>query len=185
MLNLPTWHTGASGLHYRMGGVLAFVVTIAAVRIVWVWSRRRPSLHDDLRVLLIGSSLKFIVMTAIGRVSLGAMLTEWPGTVGLPDGPLRVMKGYGTSKAAWADVYLATGSLETAQAAVLQPIYPKPDERRFNDKLRILHERTLSFFAGGAGRHDYLPWLAEVFRLSGFPLPSSPVSLTLGDALED
>ena len=212
MLNLPTWHTGASGPHYRMGGVLAFVVVAAALRIAWAWIRRRPSLQDDVLVLLMGSGLLFIVMTAVGRIPLGVTggeasrylslmlpvwlavylvaessrlarpvavacvwllaaapyaemarrpVAEWPGTFGLTDGPRDVMKDFGAAKAAWADVYLATGSWEAAQAAVRYPIYPNPGATRFDEKLRILHERKLSFFSGDPGRRDYLPWLAE------------------------
>lgn len=212
MLNLPTWHLGASGPHYRMGGVLAFVVVAASLRIAWVWINGRPSLKDDVLVLLMGSSLLFIVMTAIGRISLGVTggeasrylslmlpvwlavylvaqpsrlagpvavvcvwllaaapytemarrpVTEWPGTFGLTDGPLDVMQDFGAAKAAWADVYLATGSWEAAQAAVLHPIYPNPEATRFAEKLRILRERRLSFFSGDPGRRDYLPWLAD------------------------
>ena len=212
MLNLPTWHTGASGPHYRMGGVLAFILVAAAVRIAWVWATRRPSLKDDVLVLLMGSGLLFIVMTAIGRISLGVTageesrylslmllvwlavslaaessrmarpiavvcvwllaaapytemarrpLAEWPGTFGLTDGPLEVMKNLGAAKAAWADVYLATGSWEAAQAAVLPPLFPKPEATRFDEKLVILRERRLSFFSGDPARRDYLPWLAD------------------------
>jgi hypothetical protein len=211
MLNLPTSHTGASGPHYRMGGVLAVVMAVAAARIAWVWIRRRRSSNDDVLVLLMASSLLFIAMTAVGRVPLGVTggessrylslmfpgwlavylaarssrlprlvatlcvwllalapypemvrrpLSEWPGTFGLPDEPLGVMKSYGTGKAAWADVYLATGSWEAAHAAVLQPIYPRPEQTRFDDKLRILRERNRSFFLGDPARRDYLPWLA-------------------------
>ena len=71
------------------------------------------------------------------------------------------MAGFGAAKAAWAHVYLATGSWETAQAAVLHPIYPKPAATRFEDKLRILRERDLSFFSGDPRQRDYLPWLAD------------------------
>ena len=177
MLNLPTWHTGASAPHYRMGGVLALVMVAAAARIARIWMKRRPSLNDDVLVLLMGSSLLFITMTAVGRISLGVTggeasrylslmfpgwlavylaagssrlarpvavvcvwllaiapytamagrpLTEWPGTFGLSDEPLDVMKRHGAGKAAWADVFLATGSWEAAQGAVQQPIYPNP-----------------------------------------------------------
>lgn len=212
MLNLPTWHLGASGPHYRMGGVLAFVVVAAALRITWFWIKCRPSLKMDVLVLLMGSGVLFIVMTTIGRISLGVTggeaprylslmlpvwlavylvaessrrarpiavvcvwllaalpyaemarrpVTEWPGTFGLTDGPLNAMKHYGASKAAWADVYFATGSWQAAQAAVLHPIYPKPEETRFDEKLHILRERKLSFFSGDPNRRDYLPWLAD------------------------
>jgi hypothetical protein len=211
MLNLPTWHTGASGPHYRMGGVLAFVVVAAAIRIAWLWIRRRHQ-QDDVLVLLMASGVLFIAMTAVGRIPLGVTggeasrylslmmpvwlavylvadssrlarpiaalcvwllavtpytdmvrrpVAEWPGTFGLRDGPLEVMTGFGAAKAAWADVYLATGSLKTAQAAVLHPLYPRPDATRFEDKLRILRERDLSFFSGDPSRRDYLPWLAD------------------------
>ena len=210
MINLPTWHLGASGPHYRMGGVLAFVLVAATVRIAWVWFKRRPSLKDDVLVLLMGSGLLFIIMTAVGRISLGVtggeasrylslMLpawlavylaaessrlarpiavgcvwflafapyiemgrrpaTEWPGTFGLTDGPLDVMKDYGSAKAAWADVYFATGSWKAAHA--VSPIFPNPEATRFDEKLGILRERRLSLFSGDPGRRDYLPWLAD------------------------
>jgi hypothetical protein len=212
MLNLPTWHTGASAPHYRMGGVLAFVVAAAAIRIAWLWIRRRPSQKEDVLVLLMASGVLFIVMTAVGRIPLGVTggeasrylslmipvwlavylvadssrwarpvaalcvwllavapytdmarrpVTEWPGTFGLRDGPLDVMTGFGAAKAGWVDVYLVTGSWETAQAAVLHPVYPRPDQTQLEDKLRILRERDLSFFSGDPSRRDYLPWLAD------------------------
>jgi hypothetical protein len=164
------------------------------------------------QVLLMGSGLLFVVMTAVGRIPLGVTggeasrylslmlpvwlavylvaessrlarpiavacvwllaaapyvemvrrpVSEWPGTFGLTDGPLDVMKDFGAAKAAWADVYLATGSWETAQAAVRYPIYPEPEETRFDEKLRILRERRLSFFSRDPARRDYLPWLAD------------------------
>jgi hypothetical protein len=224
MLNLPTWHTGASPPHYRMGSVLALVLVTAATRIAWMWIRRRRSLNDDVLVLLMGSGLLFIVMTAVGRIPLGVTggeasryltlmlpawlavylalgssrlartvtiacvwmlalapypamasrpLTEWPGTFGLTNGPLDVMRGFGESKAAWADVYLATGSSEAAQAAVVQPIYPNPAATMLDDKLRILRERKQSFFSGDPSRRDYLPWLADD-KFSCPALRSSP-----------
>jgi len=211
MLTLPTWHTGASAAHYRMGVALALVVAAAAARIAWIWVRRRPSLNDDVLVLLMGSSLLFVAMTAVGRIPLGVgagmesrylslmfpmwlavflaagasrralpvaavcvwllalapyaemarrPLTEWPGTLGLTSDVLTVMKGFGISKSAWTDVYLATGSWEAAQAAVVQPLYPNPAATQFDDKLRILRERKLSFFSGEPSRREYLPWLA-------------------------
>ena len=220
MLNLPTWHTGASAPHYRMGGALAAVLTVATARIAWTWIKRQPSLNDDVLVLLMGSSLLFIAMTAVGRVSLGVRagessrylslmlpgwlavylapgasrlaralatlcvwllaiapyqampgraLTEWPGTLGLTDHALELMRGHGVSKAAWADVYLATASWEAAQAAVVQPIYPDPAATRFDDKLRILRDRKLSFFYDVSGRRGYLPWFADgKFSCPGF-----------------
>ena len=212
MLNLPTWHPGASGPHYRMGGVLAFIVVAATLRIAWIWIKRWPSLKEDVLILLMGSGVLFVVTTAIGRISLGVTggeasrylslmlpiwlaaylvaepsrlarpiallcvwllaaapyaamarrpMTEWPGTFGLTDRPLDVMKDLGTSKAAWADVYFATGSWDAAQAGVARPIYPKPEQTRFDEKLRILRERKLSFFSGDPTQRDYLPWLAD------------------------
>jgi hypothetical protein len=212
MLTLPTWHVGASAPHYRMGIVLALVVAAAAARIMWVWLRRRTSVHDDVLVLLMGSGLLFVATTAVGRIPLGVTggmasrylslmfpmwlavyvaarpsrlaravavacvwllalapytamarrpLAEWPGTLGVTRLVLEVMQGFGMSKSAWADAYLATGSWEAAQAAVVQPLYPDPRATRFDDKLRILRERKQSFFAGEPGQRDYLPWLAD------------------------
>ena len=88
-------------------------------------------------------------------------LAEWPGSLGLTGDVLIVMKGFGISKSAWADVYRDTGSWEEAQAAVVQPLHPNPSATRFDEKLRFLHERRLSFFSGDPGRGDYLPWLAD------------------------
>jgi hypothetical protein len=195
-----------------MGSVLVLVLATAGARIAWRWIKPRSSLNDDVLVLLMGSSLLFIAMTAVGRISLGVTggeasryltlmlpawlavylargssrlarpaatlcvwllaiapypamatrpLTEWPGTFGLSNRALEVMRGFGASKAAWADVYLATGSSEAAQAAVLQPIYPNPAATLLDDKLRILRERKQSFFSGDPSRRDYLPWLAD------------------------
>ena len=58
-------------------------------------------------------------------------------------------------------MYLATGSWESAQAAVRQPLHPDPRASHFDDKLRYLRERRLSFFAGRPDRGDYLPWMAS------------------------
>jgi hypothetical protein len=217
MVHLPTWHAGASAPHYRMGGVLVFVLAVAAVTSIAAWIKRQPSLDDDVRVLLLGSGLLFIVMTAVGRISLGVTageasrylslmfpawlavylapwssrigravatgcvwllalapytamaerpLSEWPGTLGLTEPALDVMQHYAASKAAWADVYLATGSWEAAQAAVPQPIHPNPGATQFDDKLRILRTRNQSFFSGNPERGDYMPWLADdAFRM--------------------
>jgi hypothetical protein len=96
-------------------------------------------------------------------------LSEWPGTFGLTDLPLDVMMRFSTSKAAWADVYLATGRWESAQVAVRYPIYPHPAASRFDEKLGILRERRLSFFSGDPIRREYLPWLAdETFSCPAF-----------------
>jgi hypothetical protein len=88
-------------------------------------------------------------------------LAEWPGTFGLTNDGLDEVRIYGTSKAAWAEVYLATGSLEAAQAAVPRPVHPDPTATRLDDKLHFLRERKLSFFSGEPNRRDYLPWLAD------------------------
>ena len=88
-------------------------------------------------------------------------VTEWPGTAGLTGDVLVVMKSFGMSKSAWAEVYLATGSWEAAQAAVIQPIHPNPAWSRFDDKLRFLRAHKLSFLSGDPGQRDYLPWLAN------------------------
>jgi hypothetical protein len=212
MLTLPTWHVGASAAHYRMGIFLALVVAAAAARITWIWGRRQTSLNHDVLVLLMGSGLLYVAMTAVGRIPLGVTggmasrylslmfplwlavylaagtsrralavatvcvwllavapytamarrpLTEWPGTLGLTSDVLDMMKNFGTRKAAWADVYLATGSWEAAQAAVIQPIHPNPSWSGFDDKLRFLREHRLSFFATRGDHRDYLPWLAN------------------------
>jgi hypothetical protein len=71
MLNLPTGHIGMSSRFYVRGTVLGIIVLVAALSIGWAWLKRRPSTNDDVQVLLMGSSLLFIVTTAFGRVPLG------------------------------------------------------------------------------------------------------------------
>jgi hypothetical protein len=88
-------------------------------------------------------------------------LAEWPGTFGVLQWQIDIMRHFGTNKAGWARVYLATGSWESAQAAVRQPLHPDPGASRFDDKLRYLREHRLSFFAGRPDRGDYLPWMAS------------------------
>ena len=212
MLNLPTAQVGAGRGHYLLGTALMLVVAAAAIGIARVWLKRRPSLSDDVLVLLMGSGLLYVVTTAIGRVSLGVLagfssryltlmltiwlavylvsatsyrrlmplamtcvwilvtlpyismhrrpLAEWPGTVGVLRWQIDTMVHFGANKAQWARVYLATGSWESAQAAVHQPLHPNPGASRFDDKLRFLREHQLSFFRGRPDRGDYLPWLA-------------------------
>jgi hypothetical protein len=67
---------------------------------------------------------------------------------------------FGITKVVWADNYVATGSWESAQAAVVQPIHPSPAGSRFDEKLRFLREHKLTFFAS-PDRRSYLPWLAD------------------------
>lgn len=88
-------------------------------------------------------------------------LREWPGTIGMTNSHLWAMTHYGTSKAAWANAYLATGSVDAAQAAVPATMHPNPAASNFDSKLRFLRERKLSFFSGRPGRCDYLPWMAD------------------------
>ena len=87
-------------------------------------------------------------------------LAEWPGTLGLRPWQEDAMVFFGVNKVVWADAYLATGSWEAAQKAVVQSIHPNPAASRFDDKLRVLREHKLLFFASAA-RRDYLPWLAD------------------------
>jgi hypothetical protein len=212
MLNLPTAQVGAGPRHYLLGTALMLVIATGAVGIARVWMKRRPTLNEDVLLLLIGSGLLFVITTAIGRVSLGTLagfssrylslmftlwlavylvaatsyrrmlplaticvwslvvlpytsmyqrpLADWPGTVGVGRWQIDTMMHFGTNKAEWARVYLATGRWESAQAAVLQPLHPNPGASRFDEKLRFLRERRLSFFSGQPERGDYLPWLA-------------------------
>ena len=212
MLNLPTAHIGMSSRYYLRGSVLAIIVAAAAFHIVWTWVKRRPSLADDVQMLLMGSGVLYIVTTAVGRIPLGVAagtasrylslmlpvwlavyltaatsyrrllpvvalliaviavmpystmhkrpIAEWAGTLGTMDWQHDVMVFFGVNKVVWADNYIAKGSWEAAQAAVLQVIHPNPAASRFDDKLRFLREHRLSFFKSPA-RRDYLPWLAD------------------------
>ena len=212
MLNLPTGHIGMSSRYYLRGTVLAIIVLAAATHILWTWLRRRPSLTDDVQVLLMGSSLLYVITTAVGRIPLGVMagtasrylplmlpiwfavyvtaamayrrllpavvvligllalmpystmnqrpLGDWPGTLGAMDWQYDLMVSFGVNKVVWADNYLASGRWEIAEAAVVQPIHPNPAAVRFDDKLRFLRERKLTFFKS-PDRNDYLPWWAD------------------------
>ena len=73
MLNLPTARVGAEVRHYLLGIGLGLVVVFSVVGIARLWFRHRPSLNDDVLMLLMGSGLLFITATAIGRVSLGIL----------------------------------------------------------------------------------------------------------------
>jgi hypothetical protein len=199
---------------YLVGSILALVLGCAAVRIAWVWLKERPSPQNDVLVLLMGSGLLFVAVTAVGRVSLGPVAgtapryltltipmwlaaylaaamsgsrrvklaaivcavalaalpyvsvlrrppAEWPGTAGLTQADLASVLHYGTNKAAWVDVHVATGSWETAQASLRQFLHSNPEGTHMDDKLRFMRERKLSFFAGDPERGDYMPWLAD------------------------
>jgi len=214
MLNLSAGELSRWLPPYVLGGVLAVIIASAAVHIGWLWLRKPVSPRKDVLVLLMGSGLLFIAVTAIGRVSLGPVAgtaprylslmipmwlavymaaalsgrrfvalastvcvlvlaassyvsvferqpSEWPGTIGLTrDGLVRVLH-YGTNKTAWADVYVATGSWEAAQAALHDFLHPNPTGSHFDEKFRFLQERKLSFFAGDPARGNYAPWLAD------------------------
>ena len=199
---------------YLVGSILALVLGCAAVRIAWVWLKDRPSPQNDVLVLLMGSGLIFVAVTAVGRVSLGPVAAtapryltltipmwlaaylaaamsgrrrvkvaaiacalalaalpyvsvvrrppaEWPGTAGLTQADLASVLHYGTNKAAWVDVQVATGSWEAAQASLRQFLHSNPEGTHMDDKLRFMRERKLSFFAGEPERGDYMPWLAD------------------------
>ena len=125
------------------------------------------------RVLLLTSVCVWILALGPYESMPRRALDDWPGTAGITRPLLEVMRSFGANKAAWADVYLETGSWEAAQAAVMQPLYPDPASTMFDHKLRILRERKLSFFAGEPNRRDYHPWLADD-RFSCPALRSSP-----------
>jgi hypothetical protein len=214
MLPLTTGHIGQRWRHYLSGSALATVVLAAAGHIAWVWVKHRPSLRNDVLVLVMGSGLAFVAATAIGRISLGVLagtspryltllsllwlalylaaatsgrwmpsvaatlcvwmlavspyawmplrpLAEWPGTLGMTNRELEAMVVYGTSKAEWARAFLASGSWQAADAAVLFPMHPNPVASRFDDKLPFLRDHKLSFFAGQPERGDYLPWFGD------------------------
>jgi hypothetical protein len=93
-------------------------------------------------------------------------LAEWPGTLGVTTAQLEAIRSHGLNKAAWARVYLETGSWETAQASVPVPVYPNPPATLLEEKLGFLRERRLSFFAGQPERGDYLPWLADATQVT-------------------
>ena len=212
MLNLPTAHIGDGSRHYLFGSVLALIVIVTAAFVAWRWLKRGASLNDDVLMLLMGSSVLFVVTTAVGRIPLGVLagtaarylslmlpiwltvylvatssarrvrplatllvgllailpystmhrraIAEWPGTFGTMDWQHDAMVFFGVNKVVWADNYLATGTWEAAQAAVLQVIHPSPAGSRFDDKLRFLREHRLSFFSAG-DRRGYLPWIAD------------------------
>ena len=87
-------------------------------------------------------------------------LSKWPGTFGIRPWQLNAMVLFAISKVAWADNYLATGSWENVPSADVQMMHPSPEGSRFDEKLRFLQERKLTFLAS-PDRRDYLPWLAD------------------------
>jgi len=214
MLNLSTGEIGQWLPPYLLGGMLTLIVISSAVSILWLWLKNRRSPRHDVLVLLMGSGLIFVAVTAIGRVSLGPVAgtaprylsllipmwlaihlaaaisarrpmavaatvcvwvlaassyvtvfgrspVEWPGTIGLTRADLNSVLHYGTNKAAWVEVYVATGRWEAAQTALRDFLHPNPIGSNFDDKFRFLRERKLSFFAGEPERGDYMPWLAD------------------------
>lgn len=78
MLTLPLSGMGAGSRAYVSGTMLALVVAVATIRIAWTWVARRPSLNDDVLVLLMGSALLFSAATAVGRVPLGVAAATAP-----------------------------------------------------------------------------------------------------------
>jgi hypothetical protein len=214
MLPVSTGYVGQAWRHYLFGSALAAVALAAAGYIAWVWVTERPSLRNDVLILMIGSGLAFVAGTAIGRIPLGELggtasryitllsliwlavylagatsgrwmvsaaatlcvwmiamlpfawlprrpLAEWPGTIGMANHHLVPTVIYATAKAEWARVFLASGSWQTADAAVRFPMHPNPAGSRFDDKLPFLRDHKLSFFAGQPERGDYLPWFGD------------------------
>jgi len=212
MLNLSAGEVSLSP--YVVGSVLGLIIVCSAVHIGWLWVRKPGSPRHDALLLLMGSGLLFVAVTAIGRVSLGPVAgtaprylslmipmwlavymaaalsgrrlvmaasticvvvlavssyvsvferppADWPGTIGLTRASLDSVLHYGTHKTAWADVYVATGSWEAAQAALHDFLHPNPTGSHFDDKFRFLRERRLSFFAGDPEHGDYMPWSAD------------------------
>ena len=93
-------------------------------------------------------------------------LADWPGTFGVTNAHVDTIRMHGLDKAEWARVYLETGSVDTAQAAVQVPVYPNPPATHLDKKLGLLRGRGLSFFAGQPQRRDYLPWLADATQVN-------------------
>ena len=93
-------------------------------------------------------------------------LADWPGTFGVTNAHVDTIRMHGLDKAEWARVYLETGSVDTAQAAVQVPVYPNPPATHLDEKLGLLRGRGLSFFAGQPQRRDYLPWLADATQVN-------------------
>jgi len=50
-------------------------------------------------------------------------------------------------KQSWVDAYLETGSIGIADARAHRRVHPRPEETRLEEKLAILRQRRLSFFA--------------------------------------
>ena len=105
--------------------------------------------------LLVGL-IAVLPYSSMGRRPLAA----WPGALGVRPWQYDVMVLFGINKVVWADSYLATGSWEAAQSAVVQVIHPSPAGSNFDGKLRFLRDHKLTFFAS-ADRSSYLPWLAD------------------------
>ena len=76
MLNLSAGEVALSP--YVLGSVLALIIVCSAVHIGWLWVRKPGSPPHDVLVLLMGSGLLFVAVTAIGRVSLGPVAGTAP-----------------------------------------------------------------------------------------------------------
>jgi hypothetical protein len=123
----------------------------------------------------IGAACVWMIVLLPYQSMPGRPLADWPGTIGAAPWQLDAIRHFGTNKAEWARVYLATGSVDAAQAGVQQVIHPDPRRSRLEHKLRFLRDRKLSFFAGRPDQGDFLPWLPDE-RFSCRPSGSSPLA---------
>lgn len=133
------------------------------------------------------SALRFAALVALWFIALWPYrdtawrpLRQWPGTLGVTLGQYAEIDETTTAKAAWVDRYLETGSIDAAQAAVGDAIYPAPAATHLDEKLRFLRERHLSFFAAPAGVDAFLPWFAaeKVIWNHQFPAWNQPAALS-------
>lgn len=136
--------------------------------------------------------LRFTALVALWFIALWPYrdtarrpLRQWPGTLGVTLGQYAEIDETTTAKAAWVDRYLETGSIDAAQAAVGDAIYPAPAATRLDEKLRFLRERHLSFFAAPSGADAFLPWLVaeKVIWNHQFPAWNQPVALNAAATL--
>ena len=86
---------------------------------------------------------------------------RWPGTLGASAGHLQHIEDCTTTKAAWVDAYLKTGSWQKAQADDRTVIYPDPAATKMDQKLHFLKDHQLSFFSAASPGDAYLPWLLQ------------------------
>lgn len=139
---------------------------------IYLWSETTK--HR--RLALITTAAMWCVALWPYRDMTSRPLSRWPGTLGATNVQYAYFEDYGTNKAAWVDTYLKTQSIDAAQEARGNYVYPHPAGTRMDEKLRFLKQRELLFFAPGK---SFLPLLLGTRTIWNNEFPSSNSSRIL------